>query len=360
MKRFLLLILGGLLLSNIANAQRRVVDGIDDTPLSSATIFDAQGNVAGFTTSEGDFSKIADSAYPITIRCIGYENIILEHPKDTVLQMIPAIYELEEAVVSAKRDVMKQTFYVREYFTLSANGDTVTYFMEYMADRYVPASKKVKFSKNSLRMRNSRCYSHFKIGDMDSVAVSATTTIPSVASLAELDTEELDVSSFFQGQKGVNRVYEKKGKSGNVLSLKQNARTFTEVEDMLANKKNHSSSIGALALVGLSIEMNKVYSTHVYHANDASVYLPKDLIQASFMMGGNGKGKLWRMMLNSDTPVKILSVAELYVVDREYLSKEQANEEYKNKKLKVAFQVPPTVPQLSPATRQLIKRAEQK
>lgn len=359
MKRFSLLILGGLLCWNIAQAQRRVVDVMDDTPVSSATIFDAQGNVAGFTTSEGDFSNIPDSEYPITIRCIGYENIILEHPVDTVLQMIPAIYELDEAVISASRDVMKQTFYVREYFTISSETDTITHFLEHMCDRYVPASKKVKFKKNDLRYRNTRSYKYYQVDNRDSIAVS---NKPDTKSLLDLvTTEEVDASESFKGQMGVNRYYEKKGKSGILLSRKQNERIFTEYKDGLASKKDHTINLPwLLRMLGVSMEAHQAYMTHVYKANDASVYQPKDLIQAGAVVELLGKGKLLRQMVNSDVPVKMSLSIEYYVVSHEYISKDQAKEEYKAKNLKVPFEIPATVPQLSEATRNIIKRAKQK
>ena len=358
MKRLSLLILGGLLYWNIAEAQRRVVDVMDDTPVSSATIFDAQGNVVGFTSSEGEFSDIPESDYPITIRCIGYENIVVGQPKDTVLQMVPMIYELDEAVVSASREVMKQTFYVREYFTISSETDTITHFLEHMCDRYVPASKQVKFKKNDLRFRNTRCYKYYQIGDQDSVAVS--NKPGSKVFLGLIETEEVDASESCKGQMGVNRVYEEKGKSGILHSRKQNERIFTEYKDGLADKKGHIAHLPfMLNMMGLSMDVHQAYITHVYKANDASVYQPKDLIQASVVVEVLGKGKLLRQMVNSDVPVKINFSIEYYVVSREYISKEQAKEEYKNKNLEVAFEVPSTVPELSEATRKLIQRAEQ-
>lgn len=359
MKRFFLLILGDLLCWNIAESQRRVVDVMDDTPLSSATVFDAQGNVAGFTSSEGDFSNIPETAYPITIRCIGYENIVVTHPVDTVLQMIPAVYELEEAVISASREVMKQTFYVREYFSICSETDTITHFLEHMCDRYVPASKGVKFKNNDLRFRNTRCYKYYQIGDQDSVAVS--NKPGSKVFLGLIETEEVDASESFKGQMGVNRVYEEKGKSGILHSRKQNERIFTEYKDGLADKKGHIAHLPfMLNMMGLSMDVHQAYITHVYNANDASVYQPKDLIQASVVVEVLGKGKLLRQMVNSDVPVKINFSIEYYVVSREYISKEQAKEEYKAKTLKVPFEIPASVPQLSEATRKIIKCAEQK
>jgi hypothetical protein len=254
---------------------------------------------------------------------------------------------------------MKQTFYVREYFTISSETDTITHFLEHMCDRYVPASKKVKFKKNDLRYRNTRSYKYYQVDNRDSIAVSNKSDMKSLLNL--VDSEEVDASESFKGQMGVNRVYEKKGKSGILLSRKQNERTFTEYKDGLANKKDHAINLPwLLRMMGLSMEAHQAYMTHVYKANDASVYQPKDLIQAGAVVELLGKGKLLRQMVNSDVPVKMSLSIEYYVVSREYISKEQAKEEYKNKHLKVPFEIPASVPELSKATQLLIQRANQK
>ena len=74
-------------------------------------------------------------------------------------------------------------------------------------------------------------------------------------------------------------------------------------------------------------------------------------------MQADGKGKFLRMALNSDKPIVIRSLIELYVIDCDYLSKEEAKEEYKNKPTDVKFMVPSTVPPLNEATRRLVERA---
>lgn len=357
MKRYLLLILSSLLFIEIAVAQKRVVDAIDNSPVASAPIFNTTGNVVGMTSFDGDFSDIPESAYPITIRCIGYESLIIEESKDTTILMLPSVYELEEVVVSAKRDVLKQTFYVREYFTLSNATDTVSYFLEHMADRYVATSEDIKFSKNSLRNRNCRSYVHFKVENVDSVAYESEPSFPSFLSIVQFINKEFDTQKFFKDQTGATKLYEDKGKSGTTMLLKQNENTLTMVADFLADSKDHDYSNLLLKMIGLSMNIEQLYSTFIYEANDSGHYLPKDLIQTGIVMEAEGKGKLFRLMLNSKTPVAINSSIELYVVDREYLSKEQAKKEYKDKKSKIPFEIPASVPDLDEATKQLVKRA---
>ena len=136
MKRIILLILSALALVNIANAQQRVVDVMDNSPIASATIFDTSGSVVGITSTDGDFSEVPASAYPITIRCIGFEQLEIDSLENKVWQMVPIMYELEDAVISAKPQVLKQTFYVREYTSLTFGEDEVmiTYFTELISE----------------------------------------------------------------------------------------------------------------------------------------------------------------------------------------------------------------------------------
>jgi hypothetical protein len=51
-------------------------------------------------------------------------------------------------------------------------------------------------------------------------------------------------------------------------------------------------------------------------------------------------------------------MVEMYVVDRDYLSKEEAKKEYKNKPTNVKFVIPSTVPPLNEATQRLVERAK--
>ena len=158
MKRTLFLIITILLFFAAADAQKRVIDAVDHSPVSAASIFDASGNMVGFTWSDGEFSEVPESAYPITVRCMGYEMLVIERPEDKTWEMTPMAYELEEVViVPVNSNVLKQTFYIREYSSMYNETDTITYFSEYMADRFLPTSKDAKFAgDSSLRMLTDR------------------------------------------------------------------------------------------------------------------------------------------------------------------------------------------------------------
>ena len=359
MKHSFLLIIITLLFCNSLVAQERVVDATDRSPVSAASIFDASGNMVGYTWNDGLFSEIPESAYPVTVRCMGYEQLVIERPENKTWEMTPIAYELEEVViVPVKRNILKQTFYVREYLSMYNETDTVTCFTEHMADRFIPASKDAKFSgKSSLRILASHPYEHYQLFGADSVSTNPESMIPSMATIFEPINIDVVLPESFKEQEGATKFYEESGKSGKELILKQNDRTFTYSVDALADKKEHKISPWALKLLGFTMDINQVYVTQVYRVNDKGVYLPKDLLESSFVIQADGKGKYLRKALKSDKPIIIRCLNELYVVGYDYLSKEEAKEEYKNKPTDVKFVIPSTVPPLNEATQRLVERA---
>ena len=359
MKRVLFLVISILLFCVSADAQKRVIDAVDHSPVAAASIFDATGNMVGFTWSDGEFSEIPESAYPITVRCMGYEMLIIERPEDKTWEMTPMAYELEEVlIVPVKRNILKQTFYVREYFSMSSETDTVTLFTEHMADRFIPASKDAKFSGNSsLRILESHQYSHYQLFGQDSISTDPETLFPSMVTIFEPVDKEIPTPKSFKESGNAAKLYEEPGKSGVSIIIKQNDQTFTISVDGLADTKEHKISPWPLKLLGFTMEFNQVFLTQAYRVNDKGVYQPKDLLEASFVMQADGRGKYLRKVLKSDKPIVIRSMVELYIVDRDYLSKEEAKEEYKNKPTNVKFMIPSTVPPLNEATKQLVERA---
>ena len=356
----LFILLAGVLLSFASASAQRVIDAADKTPISTASILDASGNMVGFTWNDGHFSEIPKTAYPVTVRCLGYEHLVVETPEDRTWEMIPKDYELDEVViVPIDRNVLKLTFYVREYFGMSSQSDTVTSFIEHMAVRFVPTTKDAKFGGNSsLKILDSRYYSRYKVHGKDSVITDSESMFPSMMTVLEHNDDEVVAPESFKDAGNSVKLYEKRGKSGMSLVQKQNADCFTEIRDGLASKKDHSYSPWFLKLLGLSMNFKKLYMTHTYGANDNGVYSPKDLVEAGFVMEADGSGKLLRKMLDSDKPIAMRSMVELYVVDRKFLSNDEAKKEYRNKKACVEFVIPATVPPLDNATRRLVERAK--
>ena len=235
----------------------------------------------------------------------------------------------------------------------------MTLFFEYMAHRFVPTTKDAKFGGNSsLRILNKSCYSRYKVGNKDSVAIDYNSKFPSLLSIFDSNNNQLEVAEELKAQKGPNKLYQKTSKSGMSLIQKQNAQTFTSIEDFLANKNNHTFSPLPFKIMGLTMDINQFFLTHTYRANDSCVYLPKDLLEAGFVMEAIGRGKHIRRAIMSENPVDIRSMVELYLVDSEYLSNKEAKAEYHDKEAGLMFEIPASVPPLNAATKNMIERAK--
>ena len=359
MTRHLIIVMICLSLSVSAYSQQRVIDATDSIPVSAASIFDFDGNVVGYTMADGIFSEIPETAYPITIRCLGYEPLTIAEPKDTVWQMKQCFYDMPELViVPGDRNVMKQILYIRNYFSLCNEIDTVTHFVEEMAYRYVPATEDAKIDVGS-QIHSARCrsFSQHKVGDLDSVAYEENSkSFFMTSTLTKLSSKEILVHESLKNDS--TGYYEKKGKAGLALVQRLSNGVFTFKEDLLADKKKHTLSPWPLKILGFTMEINQFYTTNAFSINEDGKYYPKDLLEAGFMMEGEGRGKYIRMALDSKTPVAVRAMTEIYVVDREFLTQEEAKEEMEKKDCKLDFMIPSNVPALNEATSRLVERAK--
>ncbi|MBQ2452813.1 MAG: hypothetical protein II276_05050, partial [Bacteroidales bacterium] len=89
MKQTFILFISALLYCCTIGAQEQVIDATDRSPVAAASIFDSSGNMVGFTWSDGVFSEIPESAYPVTVRCMGYEQLVIERPENKTWEMTP-------------------------------------------------------------------------------------------------------------------------------------------------------------------------------------------------------------------------------------------------------------------------------
>jgi hypothetical protein len=238
--------------------------------------------------------------------------------------------------------------------------DTVTHFVEEMAYRYVPATEDAKINiGNQIHNAGSRSFSQHKVGNIDSVAHEENSkSFFMTSTLTKLSSKEILVHESLKNDS--TGYYEKKGKSGLALVQRLSNGVFTFKEDLLADKKNHTLSPWPLKLLGFTLEINQFYTTNAFSINEDGKYYPKDLLEAGFMMEAEGRGKYIRMALDSKTPVTVRTMTEIYVVDRDFLTLEEAKEESAKEAPKMDFMIPSNVPALNEATRRLVERAKAK
>lgn len=116
-----------------------VAEASTGSPLPHASVFDRNGHFAGVSDAAGRLPDLPESAYPLTLRYIGFvEQNIDAAGRDTVF-MRENVTELPELAVETGRRMMLHILaYVREYSTLTSYTDTVFLFREKMVDFMLP------------------------------------------------------------------------------------------------------------------------------------------------------------------------------------------------------------------------------
>lgn len=333
----------------------KVYDREEKLPLTGATVFSQSGVIIGITDKDGSLFKISGKDYPLTIKCLGFNQAICEKGESEVM-LSPAVYELHEVVVTpAERPVMRVVCYVREYISGATGQDTVINFNEHMADFFL-APKKLKGFKSRLNPRflASRLYAReadSKGRDSiyrpefrrDDVAWERLLIFP------EADVRLDDI--FKEGAKVENVA----GKSGVKKSSKLTSKFFSTQNDYLASYKEHKLSPWLFKMLGMTMDFDELQSNWVYNNNGSRVLSPSDLISGTFSISVLGKGRWIKKAFHSDDAVRLYGYYEIYPVEAEYLTKDEAKEIMENPP-RVKFKVSSAATPLSPAIQRIVDK----
>ena len=94
------------------------------------------------------------------------------------------------------------------------------------------------------------------------MVINPESAFPSLLKILELNDEEVEAPESFKASANATKLHEEDGKSGMALIQKQNAQAFTTIEDVLADIKDHKLSPWPLKLLGFTMEINQLYTTH--------------------------------------------------------------------------------------------------
>lgn len=306
----------------------KVVDGADGTPLGGATVFARSGLILGFTNAEGVLEVSDEDSFPLTIRSLGFEAAHCERSNSQVaLKAEP--FELAEVAVSpADRPVVRLLCYIREYCSCATPTDTLICFNEHMGDVFLPVKDKVKGfkAKDSPRFLYSELYTRM-------ASSSGLDTVYSPVNRDDTFTWEMlmkfpksvtPTDSMLAGAT-TDTVAGKYGPRD--IQRRSQGGTFSVTTDFLADSKDHVASPFIFKMLGMSIDVDEMSHSWVFRNNDgASVYAPAEIISGDFSMSMLGKGKWIKKAFKSDEAVKIRCFYEIYPVDVEFLTVDDARE----------------------------------
>ncbi len=324
----------------IAHAETiTVVDAIDGTPISGATVFASSGMVLGYTDTDGNLNIESDSCFPLEVSSTGYSPEKVSEPGTVAMQHLA--YNLPELNVdAAARPVRRTICYVRQYVTTEVGADSAIFYNQMMME-FFDAPKKTKgFSKpSSPRILNQdfRCWEKDAAAGTDTVYsfdereiwmewdmfMKIPTDVPSK------EGPELDVE---QGEYTMRSL------------IRRTPTLLRQRIDYLADEKNHNFAPGLLKLMGLGIDMTRNEKSYIYDLTREGELTPEDLVGGKVDIEMAFTGRLFKKAMKNDSPVTIYISYEYYPVETEYLTVADAKAIMKDKDLTVPLRPGPLAP----------------
>lgn len=334
-----------------------VADSVTHQPLPGASIFDRQGNAIGMSDNIGRVPYISPNSCPITIRYLGFrEKTISKLETDTIF-LTEITTELPEVLVESRQHkVLHILGYVREYSTLSTYTDTVSLFREKMVDYMLTPSEKVSIkgwrnprvlkSRSYYRFTNAygldsvsdKCNYHFSWSDWIRVVSSP----PMAAGIKNVD----NATDTLYGKYSPTEIW-----------LRNDDKVVVDI-NVLADtaSKKWVPNLSTFFEEHLDFEKFKLRFNYGNVVGDS--ISAADLIGYSFNIESNGRGIDMFMFNRKDEPFFVSTYAEVYILDKEYITVKEAKKWEGKIFNKNNFEIiePAEAPELQLPVKELISR----
>lgn len=336
-----------------------VADSASRMPLPSASVFNKDGRAIGMTNNHGQLPYIAPAEFPVTVRYLGFEEKLLsDTPIDTVfLAELPT--ELHEVVVESRQHkVLHVLAYVREYSTLSTYTDTVFLFREKMVDYMLTPDPKAKFrgwktpriikSKSYYRFTNAfgldsvgrECNNHFSWSDW--IGIVEAPAVPPVLCRSDIASDTV------------------RGKYSPTEIWMRRADRLTIDIDVLADTTSRRWVPNLSAFFRRQLDFERFRVRFNYDNFTGDSIADTDLTGYSFNIESNGRGHNMFRFNHKDEPFFVNTFAEVYILDKEYITVKEARKWDKRDYDADAIEmlVAPEAPALQPAISLLVARVD--
>lgn len=338
-----------------------VADSVSRTPLAGASVFNREGRLTAICGSDGRLPDISRADYPITLRCLGYDDLTVAAPGADTLYMHENKTELAEVVVESRQQKMLHILaYVREYSTLSTYTDTVFMFREKMVDFMLPTEAKTRL-KGWRRPRILTSQSYYRFTDaygLDSVSDRCNNFFSWSDWMGILPSAPLP-ESFRRGACTTDTV---RGKySPTEIWTRLDDRITLDVNvpaDTLSRR--WVPDIAPFFHDEDNIDFEQLRVRFNYDNNDGDSLRAVDLRGYSFNIESTGRGRGMFKFNRADQSIYVSTYAEVYIADKEYITVKEAK---KWQRLQadtgdMAIFVPDEAPALHGAVSRLIERVE--
>ena len=337
-----------------ANAGVRILDKETEEPLIKASVFDKNGKLIAVTDDNGEVpANISSSSYPLNIRYVGYNPQDINSPDEEVIRLEETSYDLPEVMVdSESHNLLVLTAYVRNYITRATGKDTVVSFEEQIVDFMFPVTKKAKVKGwNKARVLAQRTYDWGKNSKRDTVRYKEGTKGYSYSYdlddkfiLPEAMAAGNAIKEIVPGKYSDKEVWQKRGK------------TYFLEKDGLADYKDHINKPTIAKILGLTMALDENDAKYKFNENGKNQFSPEDVLEAAVNYHLNMSGKGIKYAFETKDPIDLYGYGEMFVIDRAYLTAEDAKELKKNPPvINMNFKAPENIPLPPP---QMIKIKE--
>lgn len=306
-----------------------VIDSVSGTPLPMATVCDRFGIEIGYSKRDGRLPDISESSYPITVRYLGYKENRVRFPYADSIFMQEDVKELPEFVLeSPGRKFLHLLAYVREYSTLTTYTDTVFLFREKLVDFMLGGDGKSRFRGWS-QPRVLACQSYYRFTDcngLDSVSDSSDHHFswsdwigmpPEMALPPALRTIENKVDTLY-GKYSATEIWNKTGDRVSVeVDVLADTVSRKWVPDLYGFFHRDSSLERSLEFERLRLRFD--YDNVVTNSLE-----PENLTFYTYNVESAGRGHGMFRFNRVGQQFFVNTTAEVYIMDREYLSLKEA------------------------------------
>lgn len=336
-----------------------VADSATHMPLSGASVFDRNGSPVGMCDVRGCLPYVAVGSYPLTVRYLGFkERVVDADSRDTVF-LHENFAELPELTVESRQHKLLHILgYVREYSTLATYTDTVFLFREKMVDYMLPCHSKVRMrgwrdprvlkAKSYYRFTNAqgldsvsdRCNNHFSWSDW--IGIPPDRDIPPTLFAAGA------ISDTVAGRYGVSELWTRSGD-----------RAIIDI-DVLADTASRRWVPNLSSFFRKSLDFENFRVRFNYDNIESGSLSPVSLSGYSCSIESAGRGRDMFMFNKVDQQVFVSTYAEVYILDKEYITVKEARkwERHKFDSADMEIMEPDGAPELQPSVRELIGRVE--
>lgn len=336
-----------------------IVDASSGMPLAGVSIFSNQGRLLGVTSGKGEVPSVAFDAYPLTARSIGFKERSGILRTDSAVGMQTAAYELPELIVDSKKhEVLHLLALVRDYSTLATYSDTVTMYREKWVDFMIPTKRTKKFSGwRAPRILSTNSFYRFTdINGLDSVSDnfnqhfswSDWVGILDHALLPQAIAGKTATTDTTKGKYGPTEIWTARDNS---ISLFVNVLADTISRKWVPNLSNFFKNHIDFETFTVNYQFSEIYGDDIYAT---------DLDAFSINIASRGRGHNMFKFNRRDQPFFVTTYAEIYIVDKEFISRSEAIkwENHSFAETPLDIPVPPSIPPLPQATSDLIARVE--